>query len=183
MNVRTICLAILSGGDATGYEIRKQSTEGHFSFFVDASYGAIYPALARLEEEGLVTCSAEAQAGKPSRKVYSITEAGRLAFIEALSVLPEPDTFRSQFLLIAKYAELLEPEQVRMAIDRRIAALREKLDLIENLCCEFASPGAKWTANYGVTLHKASIAYLEEHRDELEKIAGTKKLPEPVAAT
>ncbi len=45
MSVRSLCLAILSFGDATGYEIRKESTEGRFSYFDDASFGSIYPAL------------------------------------------------------------------------------------------------------------------------------------------
>ena len=80
MNVRTLCLAILYFGDATGYEIRKLSTEGKYSYFVEASYGAIYPALAKLEKDGLVTCRIEAVEGKPSRKVYSITDAGRNEF-------------------------------------------------------------------------------------------------------
>ena len=74
MSVRSLCLAILSFGDATGYEIRKESTEGRFSYFDDASFGSIYPALARLESEGLVTVREEPQAGKPARKVYSITD-------------------------------------------------------------------------------------------------------------
>jgi PadR family transcriptional regulator AphA len=75
MSVRGLCLAILSGGDATGYEIRKESTEGRFSYFDDASFGSIYPALARLEAEGMVTVREEPQAGKPARKVYSITDS------------------------------------------------------------------------------------------------------------
>lgn len=83
MSVRSLCLAILSFGDATGYEIRKESTEGRFSYFDDASFGSIYPALARLEAEGLVTVREEPQAGKPARKVYSITEAGRKVFIDS----------------------------------------------------------------------------------------------------
>ena len=41
MSVRTLCLAILSFGDATGYEIRKLSTEGRYSYFVDASFGSV----------------------------------------------------------------------------------------------------------------------------------------------
>ena len=44
MNVRTICLAILYDGEATGYEIRKLSVEGEYSYFIDASFGSIYPA-------------------------------------------------------------------------------------------------------------------------------------------
>lgn len=73
MNVRTICLSILYEGESTGYEIRKLSIEGEYSYFVDASYGSIYPALAKLEQDGLVTSRVEAQAGKPAKKIYAIT--------------------------------------------------------------------------------------------------------------
>ncbi|MEM7464992.1 MAG: PadR family transcriptional regulator, partial [Pseudomonadota bacterium] len=52
MNVRTLILAILNKQDASGYEIKKLSSEGRFSYFVDISFGSIYPTLARLEEEG-----------------------------------------------------------------------------------------------------------------------------------
>lgn len=52
MNVKTVCLAILTQGETTGYEIRKRSTEGDFSFFLEASFGSIYPALSKLEEDG-----------------------------------------------------------------------------------------------------------------------------------
>ncbi|HHY48365.1 MAG TPA: PadR family transcriptional regulator, partial [Alphaproteobacteria bacterium] len=55
MNVRTICLAILYDEEASGYEIRKLVVEGEYSYFIDASYGSIYPALQKLEAEKLVT--------------------------------------------------------------------------------------------------------------------------------
>ena len=48
MNVKTPCLAILSFGEATGYEFRKRAAEGPLSYFTEASFGAIYPALDRL---------------------------------------------------------------------------------------------------------------------------------------
>ena len=77
MNVRTICLAILFEGESTGYEIRKLSVEGEYSYFVDASFGAIYPALQKLEADKLVTSRVEQQDGKPAKKIYVITELGR----------------------------------------------------------------------------------------------------------
>ena len=75
MNVRTLCLGILSLHEATGYEIRKMVEEGTFSHFIDASYGSIYPALAQLLKEGLVSVRTEtAETVRPPRKVYTITE-------------------------------------------------------------------------------------------------------------
>ena len=45
MDVRTICLGILTRGDATGYEIKKLVEDGGYQHFVEASFGSIYPAL------------------------------------------------------------------------------------------------------------------------------------------
>ena len=53
MNVRTLCLGVLSFGEATGYEIKKEIEEGPFSHFIEASFGSIYPALTQLLGEGL----------------------------------------------------------------------------------------------------------------------------------
>lgn len=51
MNVRTLCLSVLYEGKATGYEIRRLCVEGESSYFIEASFGSIHPALAKLEEE------------------------------------------------------------------------------------------------------------------------------------
>ena len=41
MNVRTICMAILAHGEATGYDLKKSWTEGPFAYLGGASYGSI----------------------------------------------------------------------------------------------------------------------------------------------
>ena len=97
MDIKTLCLGILSLGDATGYEIKKMVAEGSFSFFSEASYGSIYPALGKLMEEGLVTCRAMAQDKRPDKKVYSLTESGREELTISLRKDPDPDKNRSEF--------------------------------------------------------------------------------------
>ena len=77
MNVRTICLAILYDADATGYEIRKLSTEGEYCYFVDASYVAIYPALQKLEREGWIARREGLAENNRRVSVYSLTASGR----------------------------------------------------------------------------------------------------------
>ena len=171
MSVRSLCLAILSFGDATGYEIRKESTEGRFSYFDDASFGSIYPALARLEAEGMVTVREEPQAGKPARKVYSITEAGRTEFIQSLCEPQAPDTFKSPFLLIALNAEQLPPDVIRRALERRKAQVEEELRLLTEIKEECNHLGSAWTREYGITCMKCTLAYLEEQGEALIKIA------------
>ncbi len=82
MDIRTLCLGILTWGDASGYEIKK-IFEDRLSYFYEASYGSIYPALTKLTDDGLVSCRAEAQDKRPDKKVYAITPTGRMAFMDA----------------------------------------------------------------------------------------------------
>lgn len=173
MNVRMLCLSILNFGEATGYEIRKKSVEGNFSYFVDASYGAIYPALNKLTAEGLVECRDEVQAGKPARKVYSITPAGRRAFLDAIAEMPDPDTFKSQFLLVAICAEYLDREHLRKVIDARIAEMRRVRDELSEARVHCDHAGSLWSLDYGINCHQSCIDYLVENRDQLLAIAGT----------
>ena len=171
MNVRTICLAILSFGEASGYEIRKLSTEGDFSYFVYASFGAIYPALNKLESEGLVTGRLETQAGKPAKKIYAITDAGRAAFREALAQPPARDIFRSEFLLIAMCADLQSPEVIRRAIDTQAAQLEIEIEQLGRIAADCDHPGTCWVVNYGLACMRTSLAYLKENRASLEALA------------
>lgn len=175
MNVRTVCLAILQFSDATGYEIKKMSTEERFSYFVDASFGSIYPALSRLQDDGCVTVREEYESGKPPRKIYSITDKGRAELIESLQVLPRPDTFKSEFLLIALCAGLLDRETIVRALDKRISDLRSDLEMFDEAetCAKSGPAGLGWVADYGRSIHAASLKYLLENRDKLEALTQT----------
>ena len=172
MNVRTVCLAILQFSDATGYEIKKMSTEERFAFFVDASFGSIYPALSRLQDDGCVTVREEYESGKPPRKIYSITDKGREELVESLRVLPRPDTFKSEFLLIALCAGMLDRETITRAIDKRIKDLQVDLKMFDEAegCIGPGPTGLAWVAEYGRSVHEASLKYLLENRDKLEQL-------------
>ena len=172
MNVRTICLAILHHGDASGYEIRKLSTEGEFAYFVDASFGAIYPALAKLEEEGLVAVRHEAQTGKPPRKVYSINDAGRSELRAALSEPPQRDKFKSEFLLIGMCGDLVDSESMRRAVEtHRQQALRE-LAILEQITRDLDGKPLDWVSDYGRTCMEAKLAWLDDNHDRMIRSAG-----------
>lgn len=173
MNVRTLCLAVLNCGDATGYEIRKLVSEGHFSHFVDASFGSIYPTLNRLHDDGLVTQREERQAGKPARKVYSISDEGRFAFLENLKQPAQKDIFKSGFLLLAMCAELMDPKDVSVAIDRQIEYLENEIAMIDGEVREVDLAGADWVGDYGRTCLTTGLAFIRERRAELEALAGT----------
>ena len=79
MDVKTLCLGLLSINEACGYDLKKEFG-AIFKHFYPAGYGSIYPALADLEKRGLVNCREIPQDGKPDRKIYRITDEGRKYF-------------------------------------------------------------------------------------------------------
>lgn len=165
MDVKTACLGVLTMGDATGYEIRKQFEDGPFSIFVEGGYGSIYPALNRLTDEGCVTCSTESQDKRPDRKVYSITAKGKLALVDRLRDMPGPDKFRSDFLFTLFFAEHLPARLVEAVIDARIAECRSKLEHMRQ-CGQtgHGSAGHAFVHQFGVTYYEMALNYLEENK-------------------
>ena len=172
VNAKTLILAILNRQEATGYEIRKMCIEGPYSYFVDISYGSIYPTLAKLEEEALVSSRVEHHSGKPDRKIYQITQLGQREFIHALAHPPQPDKFKSEFLLIAMCAELGTKESVKIAIDERIAHIEEELEMIRTHQSECSHPGTCWVIEYGEHCMSNDLVFLKKKREELLDIAG-----------
>ena len=90
MDVKTLCLGVLTEGDKTGYEI-KRCFENGFSHFFGAGFGSIYPALAELSRQGLVTCRSVEQDKRPDKKVYSLTACGHRLLLDQL-MTTRPDT-------------------------------------------------------------------------------------------
>lgn len=169
MDVRTLCLGVLSLGDASGYEIKKRLEEG-FSHFYDASFGSIYPALNRLQDEGLVDCKHEAQSKRPDKKVYNLTTEGRLALVRELSDVPARDRIRSEFLVSMVFADLLPASHVAKLIDQRIAEHRAcVVDLKEKE--DTGTSAQRFVAGYGRAFYEAAIAYLEDNRHLVESEA------------
>jgi DNA-binding PadR family transcriptional regulator len=128
-----VILGMLSLDRRTGYDI-KALVDVSTRFFWAASYGQIYPELARLEELGLVRGHRDDEDGR-RRKQYSLTAAGRRALRDWLtSSEPLHIELRHEGFLKFFFSDVLEPEE-RVEQVRRIRAAHEeiaaKLRLIE----------------------------------------------------
>ncbi len=167
MDVKTLCLGVLSRGEASGYEIKKAFEEGPFSHFHQASFGSIYPALNALSADGLVEVRAQAQDKRPDKKIYSLTVKGRNALLAALMAEPAPDVMRSDFLFILFFAQYLPPGRVDRLISARIAWYRAMLERMESCSCGERPPGADFVRGMGIAVYRAAAEYLESHRAEL----------------
>lgn len=167
MDIKTLCLGILSLGDATGYEIKKMVAEGSFSFFSEASYGSIYPALGKLMAEGFVSCRDMPQDKRPDKKIYSLTEKGRNELTKSLRKDPHPDKNRSEFLAAILFAESVAPERVQEMIDDRIVEHKQKIIALEGILAGEMTPASRFVVKYGIATQKAALSFLIENQERL----------------
>lgn len=169
MDVKTLCLGVLSMGDATGYEIRKVFEEA-FSHFYVAGFGSIYPALAELTREGYATCKNIEQEKRPAKKVYHLTDAGMTAFRAALAETYPSHKVRSDFMVLLVYAHLMTPAKVRTALQQRLDDIEANLANIDS-CIDCGDKehleGAQFAAGYARAVLLAGKAYIEQYRDGL----------------
>jgi len=169
MDIRTLCLGILALGDTTGYDIRKMVAEGSFSFFSEASYGSIYPALTKLSDDGLISCRAEFQSKRPDRKIYSLTDAGRAVLEQTLAKNPKPDKNRSEFLASLLFAEAVAPARIKNLITDRIEHHQQQIEQLSALLAAEDSEIARFVLEYGITVQQAAQKFLSDHGAKLSQ--------------
>jgi PadR family transcriptional regulator AphA len=166
MDVKTLCLGLLTVHEACGYDLKK-TFESSFKHFFPAGYGSIYPALADLADTGLVNCREIPQIGKPDRKVYSITDAGEKAFIQALNRTDPQHKLRSEFLAMIYFSDRIDDKRLADLLDDRVERLRETVRHIESISQRDdadSSAGAHFVAGFGAVVAEAAAKYIESNR-------------------
>jgi DNA-binding PadR family transcriptional regulator len=167
MDVKTLCLGVLTLGDKTGYEIKKHFERAFRHFFV-AGFGSIYPALSALTREGFVTQTDVAQIKRPDKKVYSITPRGRTVLMEALLKTPPRHKVRSEFAALLYFAHLLPRDRLAALMDERARDIEAMLENIESFEREdLPSPSREMVAGLGRATLQAQLDYIREHREWL----------------
>ncbi|MEW6266919.1 MAG: PadR family transcriptional regulator [Thermodesulfobacteriota bacterium] len=150
MDVRSMLLGFLTLKSMTGYELKKLFSLS-FSFFSGLSYGSIYPALKKMQQEGLITVRLEIQDKAPNRKVYNITDAGRKTFHQALKAPFSRDNHKNAFLARLFFFAHLTPDErldkareylksARQTFEQLKAAgpeIEAHADRYQHLCYEF----------------------------------------------
>ena len=166
MDVKTVCLGMLTDGAASGYDLKKHF-ESTFAHFFAAGYGSIYPALASLADSGLVTCEEIAQEGKPDRKVYRITDAGRRHLTEALENACPCHKVRSEFLATLCFSHLMTVENVERVLEHRLADIARYESMFRELETSAASDwptGMQFVLGFGKAMAQAMDTYMRDNR-------------------
>jgi DNA-binding PadR family transcriptional regulator len=108
--LRYALLGLLARKPLSGYDLKKRMEE-RVGFFWSARHSQIYPELARLEREGMVTHKVVEQSDRPDKKVYEATSAGLAALKEWVTAPVNPRPARDELVLKAYSLWLAEPEE------------------------------------------------------------------------
>ena len=161
--IEILILRRLRGGPAHGYELRKRVEET--TGFV-LHNNSLYPALRRFEEAGAVTKTAEPQAGRPPRLVYTLTDVGRELLHDMLADLPpEQAGDETEFLArLGQFSEINSAERASV-LAARTRAVRDQLAHYQAMHTLSAGHGDPWGALVTAELirrHEQELAWLAE---------------------
>lgn len=142
-------LVSLAERSATGYELARRF-DASIGNFWKASHQQIYKVLGRMDADDLVTSQVVAQDGRPDKKVYAITDAGRA---ELTRFTTEPSTMeplRSAFAVKLRALEHGDRGAILADVHRKRAEHAEKLAYYEASAERFyPDPDALDTADIG----------------------------------
>ena len=168
---RYAVLGMLDICPGSGYDIKKLC-DTSISYFWNENYGHIYPVLKQLENEGLVTGSAEQNPGRPPRKIYSITEAGSKELNAWLELPVKDHPLRLELLFKIFFSKDLPARTVREKLEREAEKQKRMLSEYEQIETRLKNNepymSAKglhlWlaTLSYGKQVTQATIAWCEE---------------------
>jgi PadR family transcriptional regulator, regulatory protein AphA len=111
MDIKYAILGFLSWQPFTGYDLKKMITAST-AFYWSGNNNQIYTALVRLHQEGLVSLEVQNQDYLPSRKIYTLNEAGKSALREWISSPPELPQFKKTFLMQLAWADQLNRDDL-----------------------------------------------------------------------
>jgi PadR family transcriptional regulator, regulatory protein AphA len=131
--MKTLDYVILAGlirKPRSGYDLTKWM-ERETSHYFAIGHSSIYPALARMEREGLVRYEVVPSDQGPERKVYSLTEAGCEALLSWVEEPPAKRQVRDEQLVKALCYGFLPKERALGRLREEKARHEEKLALYE----------------------------------------------------
>ncbi len=143
------------------------------SWLIDSpSFGSIYPTLRALWEDGLVTVEVVPRQGKPPRKIYTITEAGRQALRgwvdQPVALDASLKTFVMRLILASNFSHtglIAHLQQRRSQVAAHCATLKQIAEALDGTM-DF---GQRLTFGYGLTLATAELAWLDSTLEQLSQ--------------
>ncbi|MFI6023552.1 PadR family transcriptional regulator [Streptomyces sp. NPDC051287] len=133
MALRNALMAALLEGEASGYDLAK-GFDATVANFWSATPQQLYRELDRMEAEGLVTARVVEQERRPTKRLFSLTDAGRRE-VRAYTAEPpaRPAAVRDELLVKVQCADAGDMAAVRAAVAGRMELATAKLARYERI--------------------------------------------------
>jgi DNA-binding PadR family transcriptional regulator len=134
MSLQYAILGLLSYKSMTGYDLKKMFDESVNNFWA-ASLSQIYRELGVLESKNYLTSVIQHQDDRPDKRVYSITETGRISFKNWITNFPEKlsKEKRDEFTLRIFFGSNLSCEELIVQFQRFIDEKKRSMDEIAKI--------------------------------------------------
>ena len=160
MSHRYLILGLLAERPMTGYDIKKH-VKTVLGAVTNASYGTLYPALHKLQQEGAVEVEEVPQKGRPAKKVYRITERGRSDLQGWLRQPATTDQIRREFLLKVYLAKSMEKQDLLLLLASRRCEAEALLKALRAEKQDVHDTHQGWVVDYALSLCKAEVDWLK----------------------
>jgi len=117
VSLKYAILSLLSHDPLTGYELMKLF-DSSVSYFWHATHPQIYKELARLERAGHVVHRSVEQRGRPTKKIYSLSDDGRADLLEWLRVPAGAQRVKDEMMLKTFCFGFLESAEAKELVQR-----------------------------------------------------------------
>ncbi len=152
----------------SGYDI-KQVLQSLGWLVGNPSFGSLYPALHDLLDKGLVTVDSVKRPGRPSRKIYTITDAGKKTLQKWIDQPAGPHASAKAFVMRLVLADSYSPAGLITQLHQRRSQVAAHTATLNELAAQDNedSQGRRLAVDYGLALANAELAWLDEQLDRL----------------
>jgi DNA-binding PadR family transcriptional regulator len=163
-------LVSLAERASTGYELARRFDKSIGRFWT-ATHQQVYKVLARMESAGWIASTHVVQDGRPDKKVYDLTRAGRAELADWIARPADTEAARSDLAVKIRGASYGDPAAVAAEVQRHRDLHTELLEsYLANEQREFPDPSAlrghrlhQWLVlRGGISLERGVIDWYDE---------------------
>lgn len=132
MSLRDAVLAALLEGESSGYDLAKDFDASVANFWM-ATPQQLYRELERLAEAGLIQARIVEQERRPTKRMFSLTDAGYAAITEFTARRPKPSVIRDDLMVKVQAFDVGDAAAVRDLITERRDRAEAKVQRYERL--------------------------------------------------
>jgi PadR family transcriptional regulator AphA len=175
MSLKMAVLGLLDVEPGSGYALL-QRFRNSLGFFWQTTHQQLYKELHALHAEGLIDCEAVTQAGKPDKKIYSLTPEGGAELDRLLAAAAGPTKIKDPLLVKLFAGRRLEAATLHAELESHQREHAQTLATYRMLQQTIAALPARRRARYhhpeltlrlGIRFEEAWLAWCEEVKAEL----------------